>query len=48
MEEEQMSDDDEDIYEKLHYDIKNSFLHIARSWPTCGCGCDATVAGFLT
>jgi len=46
MEEEDMPEDEEDIYETLEYDIKNGFLHISGSWPTCGCGCDATVAGF--
>lgn len=36
----------EEIDKKVDYQAKNGYLSIEGSWPTCGCGCKSTAAGF--
>lgn len=38
--------DPNDVYERLDLQPKNGYLSVAGSWPTCGCGCDATAAAY--
>ena len=38
--------DPNDVYERLDVQPKNGYLSVAGSWPTCGCGCDATAAAY--
>ncbi len=42
---EDMDDDGEPDFDKVD-DAKNGYLHVSGEWPTCGCGCDATIAAF--
>ncbi|MCP4443063.1 MAG: hypothetical protein GY810_29505 [Aureispira sp.] len=36
----------EEVANVAQYDAKNGYLTVSGSWPTCGCGCEATAAAF--
>lgn len=41
-----LEDEPEAISKNVDYQAKNGYLSISGSWPTCGCGCTSTAAGF--
>lgn len=43
---EQIAAEGEDFYSKKAVHPRNGYLSVAGGWPTCGCGCEATVAAF--